>query len=657
MTIQSIAFIFTAGGAFSYSGYKITELIRLMRAHKRPTTRWDRIPDRLIAFVVNVLGQHAVLQKRGIGILHTMIFWGFLIITTGTLEQFLGTLIPGASFEFLGPTLYKSLLVIQDTFTLFVFLAVLGAAYRRLIIRPPYLGQSNDANLVLVFTGGLMVAIFLMNMFGIAASHWNNPDVAHALYVSQWLAHLIPSGISQDLAEMLFITFKWVHMLLVLGFGMYIPSSKHLHVLAAGPNTLLKTLDRAKGMRTINFETETQLGAARINDMSWKDALDYYSCTECGRCQELCPAWNTQKPLSPKKLITDLKHNLYDNKTALLSNTGEVTPLINQEISQDVIWACTSCRACEIACPVFIEHTDKIYDIRRNLVMNESQFPAGIQNVFKNLETNATPWAFSSGDRANWAADLAIPTLSDNPKAEYLLWVGCAGSFDDRNKKVVRAFVSLLKKSKIDFAILGNEEQCTGDPARRIGNEFLFQTMATANVETLNRYQVKKIITACPHCLNTLKNEYKDFGGNYTVIHHSEFIAELLTSGKIKPTQSSEKITFHDSCYLGRWNNIYDAPRKTLSGVSSDIVEMKSNHDQSMCCGAGGGRMFMEETLGKRINITRTEQALATKATVIASSCPFCLTMLTDGVKSKELNDSVKTLDIAELMDQATQAL
>jgi Fe-S oxidoreductase len=653
MTIQSIAFLFVAGACFSYSGFRIFQLILLLKAHKRPEFRLNQIPLRLKAVLVNVLGQSAVLQKKGIGILHTTIFWGFLIITIGTLEQFLSTLVPGANFEFIGRPAYAFLVAVQDVFTLLVFLAVLGAAYRRYIIRPKGLTLSRDATLVLILTGSLMLAIFFMNVFALLSE---TPWYGSYQFVSSFFAKGFRFfSFQQSTYAFLFVFFKWVHMLLVLFFGMYIPSSKHLHVLAAGPNTFLKHLTREKPMRTLDFDKD-QIGAAKITDFSWKDGLDYYSCTECGRCQDVCPAYHTGKPLSPKKLIADLKHNLYANKAAIFSgNADQVSAVLDENVTQDVIWACTSCRACEVACPVFIEHTDKIYDIRRNLVMNESQFPAGVQNVFQNLENNATPWAFSSADRANWAEGLSIPTIQENLQAEILLWAGCAGSFDDRNKKVLHAFVRVLKKAQVNFAILGNEEQCTGDPARRIGNEYLFQMLAKNNVETLNRYQVKTIVTACPHCFNTLKNEYPDFGGHYEVIHHAQFIAKLIAEGKIQPAKTlTQKVTFHDSCYLGRWNGIYDAPRDVLGAVAQiSPVEMKSSKEKSLCCGAGGGRMFMEETLGSRINVARIEQAIETESSVVASSCPFCLTMMTDGIKSKEMGSQMKAMDIAELTDAA----
>jgi Fe-S oxidoreductase len=658
MSLESLIFLVVAGGAFGYSGYRFSILYKMMRAHQGKVPTLSDLPRRFQEILVNVIGQKAVLQKQPIGIAHMMIFWGFIVISLGTLEQFLSTLVPGASYEFVGQPLYQIFHFSQDFFCTLVLIGLGYAGYRRWVIQPPGVGKSSDANMVLIFTASLMISILLMNAFHILG---DNPWYQTSLPVSAYLASFLGNiQLDTETQSQIGHAFKWLHMLLVLGFSMYIPNSKHLHIVAAGPNTFLRKLEREKGMKPIRFEDETitQYGAAKVTDLSWKDVLDYYSCTECGRCQDLCPAHNTGKPLSPKRLIIDLKYNMYRNKDAILAGNYEaVTPAIDDAVTEDVIWACTSCRACEIACPVFIEHTDKIYDIRRNLVMMESKFPAEVQAVFKNLETNASPWAFSSSDRGNWAEGLDVPVMANvgEKQPEVLLWVGCAGSFDDRNKKVLRSFVNLLKKADISFAILGTEEQCTGDAARRIGNEYLFQTLAQANIETLNRYQVKKIVTACPHCFNTLKNEYKDFGGSYEVYHHSSFLTELVTNGRLKPAKAiSEKITFHDSCYLGRWNSIYAEPRNVLAAIpGTEVLEMKSHHDQSMCCGAGGGRMWMEETIGKRVNITRTEQALETGATIIASSCPFCMTMLTDGTKAKEKQDQVKVLDIAELMDQS----
>lgn len=657
MTWQTFAFILVAGAAFGYSGYRFNILIKMMRAHRGKSSHFGHLSARILTTITNVLGQKAVLKKKNAGIMHATIFWGFLVITLGTLEQFSTTLYKSANFEFIGEMPYRFLLWMQDFFTLAVLLAVGYAVYRRFVVRPEGLGKSRDANIVLTLTGSLMISILFMNAFHLLGAE---PWYASALPMSGLLAQALGHIGFDKSTDLIFGTaFKWVHMLIVLGFAVYIPSSKHLHIVAAGPNTFLSRLTREKGMKPINFEDESvqQYGAAKVTDLSWKDVLDYYSCTECGRCQDLCPAHNTQKPLSPKMLILDLKENMYRHKSQILAGKiDDIGPVINENVTEDVIWACTSCRACEIACPVFIEHTDKIYDIRRNLVMMESKFPAEVQTVFKNMETHATPWAFSASDRAGWAEGLSVKTMAEDSNVDVLLWVGCAGSYDDRNKKVLRSFANLLKKAEIKFSILGTEEQCTGDPARRIGNEYLYQTLAKANIETLNRYQVKRIVTACPHCFNTIKNEYKDFGGNFEVYHHSQFIAQMISEGKLKPSKSlDETVTFHDSCYLGRWNGIYDQPRKVLQSLpSARVVEMKSNHDQSMCCGAGGGRMWMEEKIGKRVNIARTEQALATNAGVIASSCPFCMTMLNDGIKSKDMQDKVKIMDIAELMDQST---
>jgi Fe-S oxidoreductase len=655
MTWQTLAFLIVGGGAFYLSGKKFAVLYQVMKAQKGKAPKFEDFGKRFQTALVNVLGQKAVLQNPGIGIAHTLIFWGFIIISIGTVEQFLMTLYSGASFEFVGETLYHAFVFSQDLFTALVLLGVIFAAYRRFIIKPKHLGQSKDANNVLMFTGGLMVSIFLMNAFHAAGRD--------AYFISSHIADLF-SGLelSEDANHAMFTFFKWVHMLLVLGFAVYIPGSKHLHIVAAGPNTFLRKINREKGMTPINFEDETvtQYGAAKVTDLSWKDALDLYSCTECGRCQELCPAWNTDKPLSPKNLIVDIKKNLHTNKPLILEGkTEEVGHIIDDHVTEDVIWSCTSCRACEIACPVFIEHTDKIYDARRNLVMMESRFPAEVQAVFKNMETNASPWAFSPSERANWAEGLDVKKMADVGSADQLdvlLWVGCAGSYDDRNKSVVKSFVNLLNKSGIKFAILGTEEQCTGDSARRIGNEYLFQTLAKANVETLNRYNVKRIVTACPHCFNTLKNEYGEMGGQYEVIHHSQFIAKMISEGKLKSSKPmNETVTFHDSCYLGRWNNVYAEPRTAIESIPEvKMVEMRLNHDKGMCCGAGGGRMWMEEHIGKRINVTRTEQALETGATTVATACPFCITMINDGMKEKDMVGKVKVKDIAELMDETT---
>lgn len=658
MTWQTFVFLPIVGITFVYSLYRMLILLKLVKAHRGKDISLDGVISRVTTTCVNVLGQKSVFRDRKPGIMHATIFWGFIVITIGTVEQFVKTVYQSASFEFIGMIPYRVFIFLQDIFTLSVLLAVMYAFYRRFVLKPEHLGRSRDASVILLFIGSLMISIFLMNAFNILGlDSWYK----QAMPVSYGIAVLFSSfSFDNEMNIALGTIFKWIHILIVFGFIMYLPGSKHLHIIAAAPNVFLRHLSCEKGMKPINFDEDSteQYGAVKVIDMSWKDALDYYSCTECGRCQEVCPAWNTQKPLSPKNLIVDLKNNMLKNKDKILDERyDEISHVIDENVTEDVIWACTSCRACEIACPVFIEHTNKIFEVRRNLVMMESRFPSEIKTVFKNLETNANPWTFSSADRINWAEGLSIKTLTEEPNNDFLLWVGCAGSYDDRNRKVLRSFVNILKKAEIKFAILGNEEQCTGDPARRIGNEYLYQTFAKSNVETLNRYNVKKILTTCPHGFNTLKNEYPCFGGYYEVYHHSQFIAKLISDGRIKPSREIEEtVVFHDSCYLGRWNDVYYQPRQVIQSIpSARLVEMKGHHEKSMCCGAGGGRMWMEETIGKPINIARVEQALhATAGGIIATTCPFCMTMLNDGVRFKEAQDKIKVLDIAELIDQST---
>lgn len=666
MTALSFVFIAVFLAANAYFAYRVSILVRLARATSGPVwsgNRIDRIPERISTFIANVLGQKAVLRKKNAGIMHAAIFWGFIIITIETTENFGYEIYNGFTWQWLtGESLYAGIVALQDVFTVTVLLAVCYAFYRRFVVRPEGLGKSRDAVVILTLTGSLMVSLLTMRSFRhLAFPEWYDQYQVVSTFLARSL--LEPLAISPETAGAIASVFRWVHHALVLGFLCYIPASKHLHVLTAAPNTFFRALDVPKGMRKVNLEDEnaTSFGAAKITDFSWKDTLDLYACTECGRCQDVCPAHNTQKPLSPKAIIHDLKEVLYENKAAILARQPDtVGPVLGTKITDDVIWACTSCRACEAACPVFIEQTDKIYEIRRNMVLMESRFPPELQTVFKNVENNFSPWAMSPEDRGKWAEDLNIKTMADiaasGEQIEYLFWVGCAGSFDDRNKKVSRALVSVLRKAGVKFAILGKEEKCTGDPVRRMGNEYLAQSLIQENVNVLNNYGVKKVITACPHCFNAIKNEWKDFGGTFEVVHHTQLIADLIRSGKLKATKGvDEKITYHDSCYIGRWNQEFQAPRDILNAIPMvKVQEMDQNSANAMCCGAGGGRMWMEEHIGTRINVKRTEQALSTNATTIAANCPFCMTMISDGVKAKEMAEKVKVVDLAELIDQAT---
>jgi Fe-S oxidoreductase len=482
----------------------------------------------------------------------------------------------------------------------------------------------------------------------------------------------------------------WTHSSLVLLFLNLLPHSKHFHVITAIPNVFTRSLQPAgrlepmaenaeKLMEKIGAAAEATdplalpIGVARIEHFTWKALLDFYTCTECGRCSDNCPAHNTGKILSPKHLTLALRDHLYSREEEVIHREKDAkkdappTPLrpvniIADVIHPDVLWACTSCRACEEQCPVLISYVDKIVDMRRNLVMVKGEFPPELGKVFNAIEGNGNPWNLSRMDRSAWSDGLGVPTMSEKPAASVLFWVGCAASYDDRAKKIARATARLLKQAGVDFAILGQEENCTGDPARRAGNEFLFATLAEANAVTLNGYKdqggARTVVTTCPHCFNTLKNEYPDFGAKLDVVHHTDFLLGLLAERKLVPKNPVEgRVVYHDSCYLGRYNGIYDPPREILRRIQGvELVEAEYwTKQRGLCCGAGGAQMFMEEQNKDRVNVKRTLQLLDTGAATIASACPFCMTMLTDGVKSKSLEDKVKQLDVAELLDRACE--
>jgi len=660
--IRTLVFLIVFLSAIGLLTYNLRRIISYLKTGKEDN-RFSDIPLRILNVLKIGIGQSKILRDKVAGIVHVLIFWGFLLFLFAVLEALIQGFNSEFTFEFLGP-LYSLITLTQDIFGLLVIASVLYALYRRYIIRVPRL-QTNDAGRRDATVILVMILFVVLSMYGQNAAHVAKNMFLLSDYELRPVTALISPiffGSNPVNGFLWFDVFWWGHILLIFAFMNFLPYSKHFHVITSLPNVFFsKTGENKYALRPINLEDESLefYGAADTDHLTWKQMLDGFACTECGRCASVCPAANTGKVLSPRKIIVDIRHRTEEKAPVLVGNleNQEVLEktLLHNYITPEELWACTTCNACVYECPVTIEHVDAIVDMRRYLVLSESEFPTELNPVFKNLETNYSPWAFNWQDRAAWAEGLDVKTMADDKEAEYLFWVGCAGSFDSRYQKVSRAFVDIMNKGGIDFRILGTEEKCNGDTARRLGNEYLAQTMMMENIETLNGYGVKKIVTGCPHCYNTLKNEYPQFGGNFEVIHHTEMINHLISDGKIKLKDAEKvtRVTYHDSCYLGRYNNIYDDPRKPLESIKNmDIVEMDRSKDKGFCCGAGGGRMFLEENQGTRINENRTEEALKLNPDTIASACPFCMTMLSDGVKAFDKNDSVKVKDIAEIVSE-----
>ncbi|MEQ8186672.1 MAG: heterodisulfide reductase-related iron-sulfur binding cluster [Candidatus Eremiobacterota bacterium] len=648
---------------FLNSAYRLYRFLCLGKKEDR----FDNIPERIKSVILYVFGQLRVIKEiAGIG--HFIIFWGFIVLSIGTAESFLNGFYNKINFSFLGPV-YSLLLALQDIFGVLVLGAIAVSLVRRFILKPERLKIDDPSAKVDAFIVLGLITILIFAMFAERGIQMNLPQgqilVQNASFipVSAFASRLLVS-ISSHGAERVF---WWLHNMVILVFLMYIPYSKHLHLLGSIPNIFFRSFRPKVELTKLDLEDENRetFGVTKIEEFTWKQLLDLYACTECGRCQVNCPAYLTQKPLSPWKMIHDLKGHIKKKGPELLKKNGKkegeeepailTTKLAGEVIPEDVIWSCTTCMGCQQACPVFIEHIHKIIDMRRTLVLDESSMSPEVQRCFTNMENNSNPWGIGFASRADWAKDLQVKTMGEDSSVDYLLWVGCAGSFDDRNKKVTTALVKILKSADVNFAILGTEEKCCGETARRMGNEYLAQMMIQENVEILNNYNVKKIITMCPHCMNSLKKDYTQFGGNYEVVHHSEFIHELIKNGKIQTkTPVNTSMTYHDSCYLGRHNEIYSSPREILKSVSGiKLLEMERSGEKSFCCGAGGGRMWMEEHIGTRINETRTEDALKTGAEKICTACPYCLTMFEDGLKTKQKD--LKVMDLAEVLEQALQ--
>ncbi len=639
IVIQAIALaiaLVLAGALFTRQAWS---LYRLLRSGK-PVARFDNVPARARAEATVVIGQSKLLQHLLPGLMHAAIFWGFLVLLPTIVIAMIGAVDPHSTLPWLGAQGWYALVV--DVFAVLVLIGVITAFAIRKIQRPARFQGSHlgEADLILALIAGIVCTLLL----------WHASQIALRLndYPAQWapissaLSHLVAPA-----APALERVAVWAHVLIILSFLVYLPYSKHLHILVAAFNVYFgRTRSRGR-IEPIDFEkpeAEVRFGSARAADMTWKQMLDTMSCTECGRCQDVCPAYATGKALSPKLLIMAMRDHLV---------SGATTAIVPNAVTDDIVWDCVTCGACVRECPVGIEHIDHVIDLRRNLVMVESRFPEEAGTMLRDVDRTSNPWGKPQADRLQWAEGLGVRVLQPGERPpEVLFWVGCAPAFDERARRAAISTAKLLQMAGVDFAILGQREGCTGDPARRMGDEYTFQRLAGENVATLNGAGVKTIVTTCPHCFNTLGNEYSDFGGTYEVVHHTQFLADLVHQGKLSPMPSERTITYHDSCYLARHNDVREAPRELVSAVGQ-AVEMPRNRERTFCCGAGGARMWMEEKRGRPINQERVREAVETGAETLAVACPFCTVMLDDGVR--ETGSKMQVFDLATLLAEAVE--
>jgi Fe-S oxidoreductase len=668
-----------AVGLFAQRAYF---LFRLMRLGK-PENRFDRIGERIKTMLVEVVPQwcslKTVTQKDLSGIGHALLFWGFslflisYIIFIGLAGGFgLSPLIEGTPFE----TVYSSIL---DIAAVWVIIVLIWAAIRRYVVRPERLQISAEAAIILIVVFSLMGLHFCIEGFGFAGSG-NIPDWPP---VGGAFAHFLSdTGISKSTLIGVYQGAWWLHYALILGFMVYIPRSKHLHVLASLVNAFFKPLGPKVVLEPIPLEAleapegSATFGVSKIQDFKWKDLLDLYACAVCGRCHVNCPAQLTGKTLSPREVIHNLKEHLLEAGPGLLANKAEVSSEIQAEtpaqispqtptksmigdvVTEEEIWACTTCGACQEVCPVNIEHIRKIIDLRRNLVMARSKMPESAQLMLRNMQQRGHPWAGiqSMRLRGDWTSDQELKILAEGDNANTLFWVGCTGALVERNVNATLSMTRVLKAAGVDFAVLGDAETCCGDPARRAGYEFQFQMMAEQNIEIFKSYNIKEIITTCPHCYNTIKHEYPRYGGDFKVVHYTELLADLIGQGKLKLTNKlNSRLTYHDPCYLGRYNSVYLEPRRILQAIpKAKLEEMERSKDTGFCCGGGGGLMWIEEQPGTtKINQMRLEDALKTGAETVVTACPYCLQMFEDSIDHKGVKDSLKARDLVELVEAA----
>ena len=638
--IPMYLFIFAALGLLVRSGFKRLEIYR----QGKPLDRTGNRAERIWLFLKNVLLQSRVLLVKGPGYAHGLFFWGFCLLFIGTILVALQADFTDLLFgiKFLHGSFYLIFSLVLDLAGLVAIAMLAGLFVRRYLVRPKGLETSGDDAIMhgLLFT--ILITGFFIEGARMAVTELpHNPALAVWSPVGLLLAKSL-SGMAEPSLRSLHQTLWWVHFFLVIGFICAIPFTKFRHIFTTAANYFFTDLGPKGALVTLDMEGDAEsFGASQIKDMTWKDIFDTDACTKCKRCQDRCPANATDKPLSPMKVVNQLGEVACGNPEA---NLVEV-------LGKDELWACTTCRACQEICPVSIEHVNKIVDIRRNMVLMEGEFPGEeVMVAMDNTEVNGNPFGMAFASRGDWADGLPVKPLADDADVDILYFVGCYASFDKRNIKVATSFIQLCEKAGIKVGILGKEEKCCGEPMRKMGNEYLYQTMAAENIATIKGYGVKKIVTACPHCFNTLSKDYRDLGFDVEAEHYTTFLNRLVEQGRLKLKGDKFDCTYHDSCYIGRYNDLYEQPRALITAAGGSIREMEKNHAESFCCGAGGGRIMAEEKLGSRISETRAKMAAATGSNTLVSNCPFCLTMFEDGIKGAELEGQLVPRDIAEIL-------
>ncbi|SNB45186.1 (Fe-S)-binding protein [Geobacter sp. DSM 9736] len=645
---------------FAWSCYRRFRLLSLGQSENR----FERPDLRIWDMLLYAFGQKRVVEKA-FGINHFVIFWGFVILLLANADFLIQGMFPGVGLHLLPAGVHHALLFAFDAVSLLTLVSIMLAFGRRIFVNPDYLNtpyvkaRSPEAFMILSFIALLMIAYFGLHGAEMATG---NAAVTSAAPVSAFVASLF-AGLSPETLHMVATVSWWVHALVLLAFICYLPASKHMHILTAIPNCFMQTLGQPNTQPREEFAPEKSYGVGRVDQFTWKDMFDGYTCTECGRCQAACPATNTGKSLNPRQVVHTVKANLLMNGPLLESGGKPVVPLIGEEgegtNTHETIWSCTTCGACLEACPVFIEQMPKIVKMRRHLVQMESSFPEELLNLFENMEQRSNPWGIAPTERTKWTSTMDVKQFNAD-ETEYLFYVGCAGSFDSRQKHVTVALATIFDAAGLSWGILGREEKCCGESLRRLGNEYVFDRMARENVQLFKEKKIRKIITQCPHCFSTLKNDYRQYGLEVEVIHYTELLQDLLGEGKLRLKQTVKnmgKVVFHDSCYLGRHNNIYDAPRNVIAAATGTApVEPDRNRKNGFCCGGGGGRMWMEEHTGERININRVTEMLEKNPDTICVSCPYCLTMIEDGLKDKRASQT-RVKDVAELVAEGLRPL